>query len=98
MKRARQRRIRTLFAAVAIVAAIATLVARLSRMSKDRRPNIGTSSQSQQPAQQPAQQPSALPTAGLPVQPQNSDVQPPQVIAPPFNNTSPTVPGASLPS
>jgi peptidoglycan LD-endopeptidase LytH len=96
MKWATQRRFRTLLAAVAIVAAIATLVARLSRMSKDgRRSNAGTSSQSQQPAQQPGESP----TPGLPVQPQNTDVQPtPQVIVPPLNNTSPTVPGASLPS
>ena len=98
MKWARKRRLRTLFAAVAIVAAIATLVARLSRLSKDRRSNADASS----PSRQPAQQPSASPAAGLPVQPQNTDVQPtPQVIAPPLNNTSPTVPpvpGASLPS
>ena len=80
---------RTLLAAVAIVAAVATLVARLSRISKDGRPTVGTLSRSQPP--------SASPTAGLPVQPQNTDVQPtPQVIAPPL--TVPTVSGASLPS
>jgi murein DD-endopeptidase MepM/ murein hydrolase activator NlpD len=91
MKRATQRRFRTLLAAVAIVAAIATLVARLSRMSKRGRSNVGTSSQSPRPG--------TSPTAGLPVQPQNTDVQPtPQVITPPLNNTGPTVPGASLPS
>ena len=95
MKRATQRRFRTLLAAVAIIAAIATLVARLSRMSKGGRSNAGTPSQSRQPAQQP----SASPTAGLPVQPQNSEVlSTPQVIASPLNNTSPTVPVASLPS
>lgn len=91
MKRATQRRFRTLLAAVAIVAAIATLVARLSRMSKNGRSNVGTSSQSPRPG--------ASPSAGLPVQPQSSVVQPtPEVIAPPLNNTSPMVSGASLPA
>ena len=88
MKWATKRRARTLLVSVAIVAAIATLVARLSRMSKNRRPNIGTWSQSQPPI--------ASPTENLPVQakPNPTEVQPtPFVIASPPSNASPTVPG-----
>jgi murein DD-endopeptidase MepM/ murein hydrolase activator NlpD len=94
MKWARHRRIRTLFAAVAIVAAIATLVARLSKMSKDGRSNPGASSQSQPPASPPG----VSPAARLPGQSQTTDVQStPQVNAAPLNGTSPPLPGASSP-
>jgi peptidoglycan LD-endopeptidase LytH len=86
MKWARHRRIRTLFAAVAIVAAIATLVARLTRVSKDGRPNAATWSRSQPPG--------ASPTEHSPAQNNPAEVQPTsQAIASPQNNSSPLVPG-----
>ena len=87
MKWATKRRARTLLVSVAIVAAVATLAARLSRMSKDRRPNIVTWSQSQTPI--------ASPTENLPVQvkPGPTEVQPTPRTAAPLSNASPTVPG-----
>ena len=92
MKWATHRRMRTLFASVAILAAMATLVARLSRMSKDGRSSRNASSQSQQP------QPGASPAARLPVQSQNTDLQPtPPATASP-DHPVPMVPGVSSPS
>jgi murein DD-endopeptidase MepM/ murein hydrolase activator NlpD len=86
MKWARHQRARTLLAAVAIVAAIATLVARLSRMSKDRRPDVITWSQSQTPR--------ASPTPNSEAQSQNNstNIQPtPQALAS-SDGPAPTVP------
>ncbi len=93
MKWARHRRARTLLASVAIFAAIAMLVARLSRMSKDRRPNAVTWSQSQPPG--------ASPTAHLQTTPQNNptNVQPtPSAITSPLSSTSPAAPALASPS
>jgi len=91
MKWARHRRVRTLFASVAMVAAIATLVARLSRVAKDGRSNAGVLS--------PSQTGGTSTTPRPPVQRQDADAQPaPQANASPLNSPGPPVSGALLPS
>jgi peptidoglycan LD-endopeptidase LytH len=91
MKWARHRRVRTLFASVAIVAAIATLVARLSRVAKNGRSNSGTLSLSRTGG--------ASTTPRPPVNGPDADAQPgPQAIASPLNSPGAPVPAASLPS
>ncbi len=86
MKWAKHPRARTLLASIAFIAAIATLMARLSRMSKDRRPDVITWSQSQTPR--------ASPTPDLQAQPQDesANTQPTSRAIPSSSSPAPTVP------